>query len=95
MQYEWDDVKAAANLRKHRVDFLDAITALEDANRVEVLDSRFSYGEEQVQVIGRGSRGLLFVVMTLRGEDTCRIISARRATRHEENRYHAGQRESW
>jgi uncharacterized DUF497 family protein len=39
VQYEWDNGKAAENLRKHRVDFADAIAALEDANRLEEIDS--------------------------------------------------------
>ena len=94
MHYEWDNDKAAANIRKHGVDFVDAITALEDANRVEEIDTRFTYGEERVQIIGMAPRGLLFVVMTLRDENTCRIISARKATRHEENRYYALDRET-
>jgi uncharacterized DUF497 family protein len=38
---------------------------------------------------------ILFVVVTLPGEDTCRIISARKATRHEQDRYYAGDRETW
>ena len=38
---------------------------------------------------------VLFVVTTLRSERTCRIISARRATRHEQDRYYAGDREAW
>jgi uncharacterized DUF497 family protein len=35
VQYEWDDAKAALNLRKHGVDFTDAIAALEDEHRLE------------------------------------------------------------
>jgi uncharacterized DUF497 family protein len=38
VQYEWDDDKAALNRRKHGVDFLDAIAALEDTNRMEEID---------------------------------------------------------
>jgi uncharacterized DUF497 family protein len=57
MDYEWDDDKAAANIVKHGIDFLDAIGA--------------------------------FVVTTIRAENLCRIISARRATRHEQDRYYA------
>jgi uncharacterized DUF497 family protein len=45
--------KAAENLRKHGVDFADAIAALEDPNRVEEIDDRFAYDEERIQVIGR------------------------------------------
>jgi hypothetical protein len=39
----------------------------------------------------------LFVqpLVTLRDEDICRIISARKATRHEQDRYYAGNRDTW
>jgi uncharacterized DUF497 family protein len=95
MQYEWDAAKAASNLRDHGVDFLDAIAALEDPNRLEDIDARFDYGEERIQVIGTANRRILFVVMTMRSEDVCHIISARKADRHEQDGYYAGDRESW
>jgi uncharacterized DUF497 family protein len=94
VQYEWDDGKAAVNFRKHGVDFADAIAALEDINRVEEVDVRFEYGEERVQVIGVAGDEVLFVVVTLRNEQTCRIISARKATRNEQDRYYAGDRKT-
>jgi uncharacterized DUF497 family protein/DNA-binding transcriptional regulator YiaG len=78
VQYEWDNGKAAENLRKHGVDFADAIAALEDANRLEEVDTRFVYEEERVQVIGMARSNVLFVIVTLRGEDSYRIISARK-----------------
>ena len=95
MQYEWDNGKAALNLRKRGVDFRDAIAALEDRNRVEEIDTRFVYGEERIRVIGMARRDVLFVIITLRGQNTCRVISARRASRDEQNRYYAGDREAW
>jgi uncharacterized protein len=95
VEYEWDNSKAAVNLSKHGVDFLDAIAALQDPNRVEEIDLRFEYGEERIEVIGMARGKVLFVIVTTRGEDTCRIISARRATRHEQDRYYAGNRETW
>ena len=95
MQYEWDNGKAAENLRKHGVDFADAIAALEDSNRLEEIDTRFAYGEERIQVIGLARNDVLFVIVTLRGEDSYRVISARKATRHEQDRYYAGDREAW
>ena len=95
MQYEWDNGKAALNHRKHGVDFRDAIAALQDENRLEELETRFDYGEERIQVIGAAKSKILFVIVTLLAEDRCRIISARKATRHEEDRYYAGNRESW
>ena len=95
VDYEWDDAKAALNRRKHGVDFTDTIAALEDPNRLEETDSEFEYGEERIKVIGTAHDKVLFVVTTLRGDDTCRIISARKATRHEQDRYYAGDRETW
>jgi uncharacterized DUF497 family protein len=95
MQYEWDNRKAVANLRKHGVDFADAIVALEDPNRLEEIDTRFVYDEERFQIIGLGSGKVLFVIVTVPEEHTCRIISARKATRYEQDRYYAGDREAW
>jgi hypothetical protein len=95
VQYEWEDRKAASNLRDHGIDFMDAIAALEDPNRLEDIDMRFPYGEERVQVIGMAQGRTLFVAITMRSEEVCHIISARRATRHEQDRYYAGVREGW
>jgi uncharacterized protein len=95
VQYEWDNGKAAENLRKHGVDFADAIAALEVPNRLEEIDPRFVYGEERIQAVGMAHGEVLFVIVTLRDEDICRIISARKATRHEQDRYYAGNRETW
>ena len=95
VKYGWDNGQAATNLRKHGVDFADAIAALEDINRVEEIDTRYVYDEERIQVIGMAHGKVLFVIVTLPGEDTCRIISARKATRHEQDRYYAGRRETW
>ncbi len=95
MQYEWDDGKAASNRRKHGVDFAEAMVALEDPRRLEEIDERFTYDEERTLVIGMGRGRVLFVVTVLRSEDIYRIISARKATRHEQDRYYTGDLETW
>jgi hypothetical protein len=95
VRYEWNNAKAALNYRKHGIDFVDAIAALEDPNRLEDIGVESDVGEERVMVIGAAHGQVLFVVTTQRGEETCRIISARKATRHEEDRYHAGDTETW
>jgi uncharacterized DUF497 family protein len=95
VDYEWDDAKAAENLRKHGIDFTESIEALEDPNRLEEVDTRFDYGEERLRVIGTAVGNVLFVVVTLRDERICRIISARRATPYEQDRYYTGDREAW
>jgi uncharacterized DUF497 family protein len=93
VSYEWDNAKEALNRRKHGVDFLTAIAALEDPNRLE--DVEFIGNEERSRVIGMAYGNVLFVVTTLRGADICWIISARKATRDEQDRYYAGDRETW
>ncbi len=95
MNYEWDNEKAILNLREHGVDFLDAIGALEDRNRLEQIDAGFEYGEERLQIIGMAGGSILFVVATMRDEDIRRIISARKADRDEQDRYYAGDPEVW
>ena len=77
------------------MDFADAIAALEDANRLEDIAARSEYGEERIQVIGMARGDVLFVIATLRDENIYRIISARKTTRHEQDRYYAGDRETW
>ena len=95
VQYEWDDGKAAENLRKHGVDFADAIAAIEDAHRLEEIDTRFDYGEERIQVVGMARRAVLFVIVTLLEDNSCGIMSARKARRHEQDRYYADNHETW
>ncbi|MFN7963261.1 MAG: BrnT family toxin [Thermoanaerobaculia bacterium] len=83
------------NRRKHGIDFLDAVEALEDPGRLEEIDRRFDYGEERFRVLGRVSGRVLLVIATPRGEGTLRIISARRATRDEQERYFTPDPEAW
>lgn len=95
MSYEWDPAKARGNRQKPGIDFRDAIAALDDPRRLEEIDDRLAYGEERTIVIGMAAARVLFVVVTNRGEDTCRLISARKATRHEEDRYYASDSDAW
>lgn len=86
IQFEWDDAKADANERKHGVAFERAKLAFADPFATVVLDDREDYGEERVVLIGMAQEALLFVAYTERG-DRIRIISARRATKHEQDAY--------
>jgi uncharacterized DUF497 family protein len=83
--FEWDERKAQANLRKHRVDFADAVTMFEDVRAVTVVDD--DPEEERYVTIGTDALGrVLVVAYTIRG-DCIRIISARRATARERAEY--------
>lgn len=82
LDYEWDSGKAAANLRKHGVDFADAALSLEDPFARTMIDPDAS-GEERFVAIGADPVGqVLVTVYTERGR-RIRIISSRRADRAE------------
>ena len=49
MDYEWDPRKASANLRKHGVDFADAVIALEDENALTIEDP--DHNEQRIRII--------------------------------------------
>ena len=85
VQFEWDADKAALNLKKHGVDFRDAVRVFYDVNRIEWYDSAHSDEEDRYNTIGM-VREVLFVVYTERRERT-RIISARKATPRERRIY--------
>jgi uncharacterized DUF497 family protein len=87
LEFEWDEDKAAANWRDHGVAFNEAIQAFRDTFAVERIDDREDYGEERINLIGMREGVLLHVTYTERG-DRVRIISARRAERHEQDDYY-------
>lgn len=83
---EWDDAKAAANERKHRISFVEAMECFLDPHGVELADARFP-DRVALIAVSRAHR-ILCVVYAERGEDAIlRIISARCATRHEKKFY--------
>lgn len=85
--FEWDDEKAAENFRKHSVSFEEAAYALGDPFAVEVIDDRERYAEERIIALAAGKTGILVIIHTDRHERT-RIISARKAKRHEQDTYY-------
>ena len=86
---EWDHHKAAANLRKHGIDFADAATVLHDDRALTVRDD--DAAEHRFVSLGMDAPGrLLVVVFTWRGGNVVRLISARKATRRERVQYEAG-----
>ena len=89
MQFEWEPRKAKSNLRKHGVDFADAVIALEDENALTIED--IDHGELRFQTLGMGPTfKILFVVHCELVEDRIRIISARKADKGETKVYFQG-----
>ncbi|HEU4430896.1 MAG TPA: BrnT family toxin [Myxococcota bacterium] len=82
---DWDAEKAAANLRKHGVDFADAETALRDEMAMTIPDED-PEGERFV-TLGTDALGRLLVVVYEWRDDDVRLISARKASRSERRQY--------
>ena len=86
-QFEWDETKAALNVRKHGVTFSDAASVFLDDLAYTFADPDHSVGELRLLTFGLSQAGrLLAVIHTERGR-AIRIISARAATRHERKIY--------
>ena len=90
MIVEWDNLKAAANLRKHGVSFGEAVTALEDALAVTYRDPDHSLQEFRFLTFGLSSSGRILVVAHTERGEAIRLISARSATRSERRAYEEG-----
>jgi len=90
LRFDWDPRKAVANLQKHRISFEEAQTAFLDEDALVIEDPDHSEEEDRFILLGL-SAGLrvLFVCYCVRETGSLiRIISARRANRHEQSQYH-------
>lgn len=85
--FEWDEAKADANYRKHRVTFQLAARAFDDDHGLDLVDDRMDYGEERWLRIALVESRVLSVTYTRRA-GAVRIVSARTSTRRERRMYH-------
>lgn len=90
MRFEWDRAKSESNRLKHGIDFETARLVFEDPCCVNYIE-RITDAEERWLAIGCIEKVIIIVVAhTWRQEgsdEVIRLISARRATRHERNLY--------
>ena len=87
LSFEWDEEKAKANLKKHRVGFDDATTVFNDPFSVTIHDPEHSVDEQRYIEIGSSDKGhVLVVVYTERGSNI-RIVSCRKAAPSERKFY--------
>jgi len=92
LRFEWDPAKAASNRHKHGVAFEDAKTVFADEHGLLLDDPDHSAAEERFILLGLSpTAGVLVVVHCYRRHrDVIRLISARRASRRERQRYAQG-----
>lgn len=93
MRIEWDEAKNRSNQAKHGVSFETAQLVFEDPHHLAIQDREVE-GQERWQTLGLiGGMVLVLVAHTWcdnDGEETVRVISARKATRRERQRYEQG-----
>ncbi len=89
MEFEWDPLKAASNVKKHHVGFEEALTAFMDPFALSIHDPIHSEAENRFILVGLIIRQrYVAIAYTMRGE-TVRIISVRLATQKERRDYEA------
>ena len=85
MKFEWDPRKAALNKRQHGISFAEAATCFADPLGLLLEDKVHA---ERAVLIGVSLQNrVLFTVFVELTDSGIRIISARKATRHERRRY--------
>ena len=86
MRYSFDPDKRAANSKKHGYDLADSPKVIESGKTVTFEDRRFDYGEERFVTLGPLG-DVLITIVTTETEDHIRVISMRKADRHEQRIY--------
>lgn len=90
LNFEWDEEKAKANLKKHRVSFEEATTVFIDPFSMTIPDPDHSMDEQRYIDIGSSDKGRVLVVVYTERGSKIRIISCRKATPSEQKLYEGG-----
>ena len=87
--FAWDPEKAGINKRKHGISFIEAKSVFFDLNALLISDPEHSENEERFIILGLSYiLRILVVCHCYRKQDSLiRIISARKATKHEQKQY--------
>jgi len=86
MNFTWDEIKRQANLKKHGLDFADAVHVF-NGPLVLFEDRRIDYDEQRMIGIGL-LNDLVVLIVHVESDDEIRIISMRKADRDETNLYY-------
>jgi hypothetical protein len=87
LRFEWDQRKAALNLKKQGVSFQEATSVFADPLAITVSDPDHSESEARFLDLGFSHRRRLLVVSYTERGETIRIMSARRSSRSEQKEY--------
>jgi len=94
LRFEWDAQKDALNQASHGISFDEAKTVFFDPRAIVIDDPDHSAAEDRFVILGlsRALRLLVVVHCHRAAKSTIRIITARKATRHESTSYRGGAR---
>lgn len=90
LKFEWDETKAESNEQKHGVSFEEAASVFGDPLALTFSDPDHSLGEKRWLTFGVSCTDRLLLVAHAERGRAIRIISARKATRHERGIYEQG-----
>jgi uncharacterized protein len=89
MKFTWDEAKRRSNLVKHRLDFVDAPVVF--AGIIFTFeDDRFDYEEQRFITLGILKGAVVVIAHTEQQTGDIRVISMRKATKHEQRLYFQG-----
>ena len=91
MDFEWDEDKAAANFKKHKMSFEEAKTVFADPFAITIDDPKHSVNEYRFVDTGISADGKILVVSYTEREEKIRLISCRKATKTERKIYEEGK----
>ena len=87
LDFEWDETKAEANRKKHKISFKEATAVFGDVLSITMLDPDHSKAEARYITIGLSNASQLLVIAHTDRRGKIRIISARKATKNERKKY--------
>jgi uncharacterized DUF497 family protein len=90
LTFEWDEVKAKANFKKHKVSFEEGKTIFNDPFLCTLPDSEHSANEERYLNIGLSANGRVLILTHTERREKIRIISCRKAAEQERRFYEEG-----
>ncbi|MCC7307738.1 MAG: BrnT family toxin [Acidobacteria bacterium] len=86
LEFEWDEEKAAFNLKKHKITFEEAKTVFADPYTITIDDPKHSAEERRFIDIGTSAAGNILIV-SYTERKKIRLISCRKASKTERKRY--------
>ena len=89
ISFIWDQNKAESNVKKHKISFEEAQSVFSDPNARMIFDPDHSDDEDRFVLLGLSAVLRILVIIHCYQEDdrVIRIISARKANKHEQNQY--------